>query len=147
MAIKIEDGWRELINNALADNVPCLVGTVGADGYPSFGPKGSVLVLDDQTLAYWERSHRSSIANVRGNPKVMVYYRNPSPEARGKLPQGGAVRFYGRAEMHEQGALREKVRAQVVPVEIEKDPENKGIAVLVHVDKIGDLGGRVLQSR
>jgi predicted pyridoxine 5'-phosphate oxidase superfamily flavin-nucleotide-binding protein len=145
--IKIPDEMRALVNNGLADGLPCLVGTVGEDGFPSFGPKGSVLVLDDQTLAYWERSHRSSIANVRNNPKVMIYYRNPAPAAREKLPPGGAVRFYGRAEVHETGPLREKVKALVVPAEIEKDPDSKGVAVVVHVDKIGDLGGRVLQSR
>ena len=138
--IKITDDMRTLVNKALADDLACLVGTVGEDGYPSLGPKGSVLVFDDQTLAYWERSHRSSIVNV----KVVVYYRNPA--ARDKLP-GGAVRFYGRAEVHESGPVREKVRAMVVPAELEKDPENKGIAVLIHVDRIGDLGGKTLQSR
>lgn len=142
--IKITDDMRQLVNKALADNVACLVGTVGEDGYPSVGPKGSVLVLDDKTLAYWERSHRSSIANVQKNPKMVVYYRNAA--ARDKLP-GGAVRFYGRAEVHEKGPVREKVRALVVPAEIEKDPDDKGIAVLIHVDRIGDLGGNVLQSR
>jgi hypothetical protein len=145
--IKISDDWRTLVNAGLADGLPCLVGTVGEDGYPSFGPKGSVLVLDDQTLAYWERSHRSSIANVRKNPKVMIYYRNSTPAAREKLPGGGAIRFYGHAEVHEQGSLREKVKSMVVPAEIEKDPDNKGIAVVVRIDKIGDLSGKVLQSR
>jgi len=142
--IKITEDMRTLVNTALADEVACLVGTVGEDGYPSLGPKGSVLVFDDQTLAYWERSHRSSIVNVKKNPKMVVYYRNPA--ARDKLP-GGAVRFYGRAEVHETGPVREKVRAMVVPAEIEKDPENKGYAVLIHVDRIGDLGGKTLQSR
>jgi uncharacterized protein len=142
--IKITDDMRTLVNKALADDVACLVGTVGEDGYPSLGPKGSVLVLDDQTLAYWERSHRSSIVNVKKNPKTVVYYRNSA--ARDKLP-GGAVRFYGRAEVHETGPMREKVRAMVVPAEIEKDPENKGYAVLIHVDRIGDLSGKTLQSR
>lgn len=142
--IKITDDMRTLVNKALADEVACLVGTVGEDGYPSLGPKGSVLVFDDQTLAYWERSHRSSIVNVKQNPKTVVYYRNPA--ARDKLP-GGAVRFYGRAEVHETGPVREKVRAMVVPAEIEKDPENKGYAVLIHVDRIGDLSGKTLQSR
>ena len=142
--IKITDDMRTLVNKALADDVACLVGTVDPDGYPSLGPKGSVLVFDDQTLAYWERSHRSSIVNVRNNAKTVVYYRNPN--ARDKLP-GGAVRFYGRAEVHPTGPIREKVKSMVVQAELDKDPENKGIAVLIHVDRIGDLGGKTLQSR
>jgi hypothetical protein len=142
--IKITEDMRRLVNSALADDVACLVGTVDPDGYPSVGPKGSVLVFDDQTLAYWERSHRTSIANVKRNAKMVVYYRNAA--ARDKLP-GGAVRFYGRAEIHPAGAIREKVKSMVVPAELEKDPDNKGIAVLIHVDKIGDLGGNILQTR
>jgi predicted pyridoxine 5'-phosphate oxidase superfamily flavin-nucleotide-binding protein len=143
--IKITDDMKEFVNKALADGVPCLVGTVDDDGSPNIGPKGSVLVYDDSTLAYWERSFRGSNANVRKNPKVVVYYRNPA--AAQKLGGGGAVRFYGRAEVHEKDAIRDKVKPMVVKPEIEKDPENKGFAVLIHLDKITDLSGKVLQSR
>src|SRR5262249_12857718 len=76
--IKIADDIKELVNKALADGVPCLVGTVDPDGSPNIGPKGSVLVFDDSTLAYWERSFRGSSANVRKNDKVVIYYRNPA---------------------------------------------------------------------
>jgi predicted pyridoxine 5'-phosphate oxidase superfamily flavin-nucleotide-binding protein len=143
--IKMTDDMRELVNKALADNMACLVSTIGEDGYPNVGPKGSVLVYDDETLAYWERSHRSALAGVRKNPKMMVYYRNPG--AQGRVPPGGAWRFYGRAEVHEQGPIREKVKSMVVKAELDKDPENKGIAVLIHVDKIADLASRIIQSR
>ncbi len=143
--IQITDDMRAFVNNALADGLPCLVGTIGEDGWPSVGPKGSVLVFDDQTLAYWERAHRSSIENLRKNPKVVVYYRNQAAAA--KLGGGGALRFYGTADLHPSGATREKVRPMVVAAEIEKDPENKGIAVLIRVERITNLGGQVLQSR
>ena len=143
--IKITDDMKEFVNKALADGVPCLVGTVDSDGSPNIGPKGSVLVFDDSTLAYWERSFRGSNTNVRKNDKVVVYYRNPA--AAQKLGGGGAVRFYGRAEVHERDAIREKVKPMVVKPEIEKDPENKGFAILIHLDKITDLSGKVLQSR
>ena len=143
--IKITDDMKELVNKALADGVPCLVGTVDPDGSPNIGPKGSVLVFDDATLAYWERSFRGASVNVRKNDKVVVYYRNPA--AAQKLGGGGALRFYGRAEVHERDAIREQVKPMVVKPEIDKDPENKGFAVLIHLDKITDLSGKVLQSR
>jgi predicted pyridoxine 5'-phosphate oxidase superfamily flavin-nucleotide-binding protein len=143
--IKITDDMKEFVNKALADGVPCLVGTVDPDGSPNIGPKGSVLVFDDSTLAYWERSFRGSANNVSKNDKVVVYFRNPA--AAQKLGGGGALRFYGRAEVHEKDAIREKVKPMVVKPEIEKDPENKGFAVLIHLDKIADLSGKVLQSR
>jgi uncharacterized protein len=143
--IEITDDMRAFVNNALAEDVPCLVATVDEDGAPNIGPKGSVLVFDEATLAYWERAHRTTIANLRRNPKVVVYYRNE--KAAGKVGSRGVVRFHGTAELHEQGPVREKVKPMVIPVEIEKDPENKGIAVLIRVDKITELSGKVLQSR
>jgi predicted pyridoxine 5'-phosphate oxidase superfamily flavin-nucleotide-binding protein len=143
--IKITDDMKEFVNKALADGVPCLVGTVDPDGSPNIGPKGSVLVFDDATLAYWERSFRGANANVRKNDKVVVYYRNPAAAQR--LGSNGALRFHGRAEVHERDAIREQVKPMVVKPEIEKDPENKGFAVLIRLDKITDLSGKVLQSR
>ncbi len=143
--IKITDDMRAFVNKALEDGVPCLLGTITEDGFPSVGPKGSMLVFDDQTLAYWERAHRSAIENLRKNPKVVVYYRNQA--AAQKLGGGGSLRFYGTAELHPSGETREKVKPMVVAAELEKDPENKGIAVLIRVDKITNLGGQVLQSR
>jgi predicted pyridoxine 5'-phosphate oxidase superfamily flavin-nucleotide-binding protein len=143
--IKITDDMRELVNRGLADGVPALLATVNEKGEPNVGPKGSILVFDDGTLAYWERSHRSAIANVGKNPAVMVFYRNPGAGPR--VPPGGAWRFHGRAEIVTDPAKREAVRAKVVKIELDRDPENKGIAVLIHVDRITELSGKVLQSR
>ena len=48
---------KDLILNAWADDHVCLVGTMGKDG-PNISPKGSLVVFDDDHLAYWERSKR-----------------------------------------------------------------------------------------
>ena len=45
--IEIIDAIRRLIDNAMADGVPCLLGTVDGKGRPQIGPKGSVMVYDD----------------------------------------------------------------------------------------------------
>jgi hypothetical protein len=37
--------------------------------------------------------------------------------------------------------------ARTVPAELEKDPERKGAAVLIKLDKITNMGGQALQSR
>jgi hypothetical protein len=37
--------------------------------------------------------------------------------------------------------------ARTVPAELEKDPEHKGAAVVIKLDKITNMGGQVLQSR
>ena len=75
--IKITPVMKDLLDKALADGTPCLIGTASKDGHPQISPKGSVAVFDDSTLCYWERSHRSSQKRLGENPNVMVYYRNP----------------------------------------------------------------------
>jgi predicted pyridoxine 5'-phosphate oxidase superfamily flavin-nucleotide-binding protein len=138
----IKDEWREAINNALADGAPALVGTVSANGQPQISPKGSVLVHDATKLAYWERSLRSALANVRDNPNVVIYFRNPARAA--ELPQGAALRFYGKARIVESGPEREAVMGKVVKRELDADPGRKGVAVIVDVDRITNLRGEDL---
>ena len=58
--IKMTPVMKDLLDKALADGTPCLVGTASKDGHPQISPKGSVAVFNDDTLCYWERSHRSS---------------------------------------------------------------------------------------
>ena len=139
---KITDVMKALIDNALADGAPCLLGTATREGEPQISPKGSVLVHDDRTLAFWERSKRTSLARLRENPRVVIYYRNP--DKADQLPRGAALRFYGTAEILEDGPVRAAVMSKVVPRELESDPDRTGAAILVHVERITDLAGNEL---
>ena len=147
MPVKISDSWVALIGNARADGVACLVATADKSGQPLISPKGSVLVFDDQTLAYWERSLRGAKNNLGENPNIMIYYRNPNPAKTDQLPRGAALRFHGRAEIVASGPVRDEVMARVIKPELDADPDRKGVAVLVHIEKITDLAGNVLQQR
>ena len=135
----IKEEWRGAINAALADGAACLLGTVSDDGQPQISPKGSVLVHEDSKLAYWERSNRTAIGNIRNNQKVVVYFRNPARAE--ELPQGGALRFYGTARVVESGPERDAVMAKVVQKELDADPGRKGAAVIIDVEKITNLRG------
>ena len=143
--IKIPDDMKAFIDNALADRIPCMLATASAKGYPRTSPKGSMIVYDDETLAYWERSQLGALNNIRENPHVAVYYRNPDEKDR--LPRGACLRFYGEATVFETGPIREAVMARTVPAELERDPELIGFAVLIRVDLITDLQGGVVQTR
>ena len=136
---KIPARLHALIDAALADGAPCLIGTASRDGWPNISPKGSVLVLDDGTLAYWERVRRTAQANVTANPKVVVWYRNPAKAD--QLPRGAALRFYGTATAQESGPLCDPVWAKCVPAERDRDPERKGLAVVIKVERVEDLAG------
>jgi hypothetical protein len=130
---------RELVDNALANGCPCVLATVSADGEPDIGYKGSMMVFNDDSLAYWERTRRQHLKNVQANPKVVVLFRDPKSRVN--------WRFHGVATVHESGPVRDQVMARTVADELDKDPERKGAAVVIRVDKVSNLGGQVLQSR
>ncbi|MCD5402841.1 MAG: pyridoxamine 5'-phosphate oxidase family protein, partial [Dehalococcoidia bacterium] len=117
----------------------CTVGTVDKDGQPQLSLKGSVMVYDSETLAYWERAKRTALANVADNPKVTVLYNNMTDRIR--------WRFYGTAEVHESDPIRGEVMSRTVEAELERDPDRLGVAVLIKVNKVAELSGNVLQER
>ena len=137
--INIDEEMRQLIDNARADGVPCVLGTASREGVPQISIKGSTLVYDQETLAYWERTKRSALANIGQNPDVVLLYRNPEKEI--------DWRFYGTATVHEAGPVREEVMRRTVQAELDQDPERIGVAVLLRLNKITDLSGNVLQIR
>jgi general stress protein 26 len=137
--IKLTDEMRNMIDPALANGCPCILATVSADGEPDIGYKGSMMVFDDQSLAYWERTRRQHLKNVKENPKVIVLFRDAKTRV--------GLRFHGKAEVHEDGALRDQVMGKTVKEELDKDPERKGAAVIIRLDKITNMAGQVLQAR
>lgn len=137
--IAIVDQMKELVNNALANGSPCILATVSGTGEPDIGYKGSMMVFDDESLAYWERTRRQHMKNLKENPRVIVLFRDAKTKA--------AWRFHGVATLHEDGPIREQVMARTVKDELDKDPERKGAAVVIRLDKITNMGGQVLQSR
>ena len=137
--IEMTDEMKGLVDRNHADGWDCTVGTVDKDGQPQLSLKGSVMVYDAETLAYWERAKRTALDNVATNPKVTVLYNNMTDRIR--------WRFYGNAEVHEDGAIRDDVMSRTVEAELERDPERTGVAVLIKVNKIAELSGAVLQER
>ena len=137
--ISISDQMKELIDNALANGSPCILATASADGEPDIGYKGSMMVFDNESLAYWERTKRVHMKNVKENPRVIVLFRDAKTKA--------AWRFHGTATVHESGPIRDQVMARTVKDELDKDPERKGAAVVIRLDKITNMGGQVLSSR
>lgn len=53
------------------------VATVAEDGSPRVSPKGTFLVLDDETLAFGDIRSPGTIANLRLNPRVEINFVDP----------------------------------------------------------------------
>lgn len=128
------------INTAFPDHV-CLVGSVLPNGFAQITPRGSVMVFDDTHLALWERGKGSTTANLTDGSKVTVYFRKPQLRADGVLPKGGIARFYGTARIVKSGPEYEETWRRLVQPEKDRDPDKKGFAVLVKVERAEDLEG------
>jgi len=128
----LSDDVKALINNAWNDGYPCLLTTAGARG-PTVGPKGSLLVFDDQHLAYWERTKRGVLENLGADRRVCVLYANFVAQRDGKL-DSGFLRFYGIAELHESGAIHDAIFAKLSQREQTHKGADTGVGVLIKIE-------------
>jgi hypothetical protein len=138
--MKMSDKVKGLLNNAWVDGAPCLLATAGPDG-PNISPKGSLVVYDDDHLAYWERSRRQALQNLGHDKRVAVMYANFKAQRDGVL-ESGFLRFYGTAELHESGPVREAIFQKLTPREQTHDGADKGIGVLIRIDRAADVRGK-----
>ena len=137
--IKMTTEMRELIDNALANKMPCILATASKHGQPNTSFRGSMMVFDDETLTYWDRGKRQSLHDMIENPRVCVMFRHPDKRI--------VWRFFSEALIHRDGPVRQQVLARVVQPELDRDPERQGVAVVIRVNKILSVTGEVLQER
>ena len=131
---------RKHVDSAFPQHV-CLVGTVLPDGYAQITPRGSVQVYDDDHISLWERGSGSTNANLADGSKVLVYYSDFAAMSDG-LPIAGIARFYGVASVHKSGPVYDKVWERLIAPERERDPDKKGYAVLIKVERSENLLGQ-----
>ena len=137
---KIPTVLHEHINTAFPANV-CLVATVLPNEFAQVTPRGSLMVFDDEHLAFWERSKGTTTENLKDGTKITVFFRKPQLRELGILPRGGIARFYGVATIHKSGPTYEEVWTRVVQPEKDRDPDKKGFAVIIKIERAEDLGG------
>ena len=135
--VKLTDEMREALANALTDRAPVTVATAGASGMPDIAYKGSAMVWDDDHLAFWERAHGTTLRNMQENPQICLLYRNPEKRQTWK--------FFGVCELHAEGSLRQEIMDRTIELELDRDPERKGVAVLIRIDRVLQLGQLVME--
>src|SRR5215207_236169 len=118
--------FADAVDNAYRNQSPMIIATSN-DNSPDLALKGSFMVWDRDHLAYWERGMNETLAGIRNNGKVAVLLR----------PVGSpAVRFFGQASLVDSAEQREAIWERVIPEEQARDPDKKGFAVLIRVDRI-----------
>ncbi len=140
---RIPRALHEHINTAFPANV-CLVATVLPSGFAQVSPRGSTMVVDDEHLGLWERGRGSTSATLANGTKLTVFFRKPQLRESGVLPKGCIARFYGTAEIHRSGPVYEEIWRRLVQPEKDRDPDKKGYAVLIGVERAEDLEGKPL---
>jgi len=141
---KIPKVLQEHINTAFPANV-CLLGSVLPSGFAQVTPRGGTMVYDDEHIALWERGRGSSAAAMQDGSKLTIYFRKPALREEGILPLGGIARFFGTAKIYKSGPVYDEVWQRLIPPEKERDPEKKGYAVLIAVERAEDLAGQPLK--
>ncbi|HEY5411615.1 MAG TPA: hypothetical protein VIJ94_12915 [Caulobacteraceae bacterium] len=129
------------INSAFPAHV-CQVGSVLPDGYAQISPRGSVQVHDDDHISLWERGRGSTTGATENGSKLTVYYSNYDLMSSGVLPIAGIARLYGKAEIHKSGPVYDAVWERLIQPEKDRDPDKKGWAVLIKIEKAEDLLGQ-----
>jgi hypothetical protein len=66
------------------------------------------------------------------------------PAQRAGTLDSGVLRFYGTAQLHESGPMREAIFAKLNKREQEHDGADKGIGVLIRVERAADVRGKPL---
>lgn len=136
--IELTEQMREALGAAIAEGNVALVATAATDGEPDIAFKGSTMVWDGEHLAFWERSKGQTLRNMEANPKVCVLYRSRE--------RAVAWKFFGVARLLTDGDLRQQIMDKTTPIELDRDPERTGVAVLIRVDRVLSAG-KVLMQR
>ena len=137
MAIALTTEMTKALDDALINRSPCLVATSSAAGIPDVSYRGSVLVFDEEHLAFWERAKGETLSNVTENPQVCVLYSNAATRV--------SWRFYGSAEVLTGGAVRAAIMERVNQFELAQDPDRTGFAILVRVDRVRSRNETIMQ--
>ena len=137
---KIPKVLKSHIDTAFPANV-CLLGSVLSNGFAQVTPRGGTMVFDDEHIGLWERGSGSSADAMKDGSKLMIYFRKPSLREEGVLPRGGIARFYGTAAVVKSGPQYDEVWRRLIQGEKDRDPDKKGFAVLIKIERAEDLDG------
>lgn len=136
--IEFTPEMTEALDNSFNDRQIVLVASASASGMPDIAFKGSAFAYDSEHIAWWERALGTTFANLKANGQCCLLYRNTEKRV--------AWKFFGEATVHTEGAVRDEVMQRAVAAEVERDPERKGAAIVVRIDRIV-MGPQVLQQR
>lgn len=132
-AIDLSGKLSSAINGAYERGHPIIVGYVDESGRPSISFRGSVLVLSATEIGLWARKTDSGLAKaIETNPNLALLFF-------GDLPDGSRMRAALDGRAYADSSRNAQVYDGMGEVERGHDPEAKGVAVVVRIDKIAGM--------
>lgn len=137
--IELTDEMKEAIGNAIADKAPVIVSYADAEGQPHISFRGTTQVLNTEQMAIWARDPAGGLPSaMANNPRITMLYRNPTTRL--------SWQFFGRGQITSDEAQRTAIYDNSPEVERNADPERKGAAIIIDIDRVISRG-QVLMER
>ena len=128
------------IDAALRERHPMLVAHVNAQGQPVLSFRGSVHVHARDELALWIRQPQGGFMQaIARHPQVALMYRDEDARA--------TYQFQGRAQVVDDPTTRQAIFARIPPAEQAHDPQQRGAAVRIVLDRVEGYAGLGPQGR
>jgi hypothetical protein len=124
----IPDVVRGLVNGALANGTPIVLAYVDADGAPHQALRGSTQVYSPHQLCIWLRPGGNLPQAVQHNPRLSLLYRDSKTRT--------TLIFRGRGHIETDPAVRDRVYNLVPEVEQTHDPEHRGNALIIDIERL-----------
>ena len=102
-------------------------------GQPKLSFRGSTQVFSDTELAIWVRDPNGGLVKALPNsPRVTLLYRDAKTRA--------TYQFYGRGRLDSRDEVRNRVYGSSPEIERNFDPDRRGVAVIVELDRVEGMG-------
>jgi hypothetical protein len=140
--LSLTDDIKRAVDGALDNKTPMLIAyrDDGSNIHLSF--RGSIHAYGDDALALWARDPQGGLPrNIAARPQVTLFYHDPATRT--------SYSFYGRARVEAEPAARSAIYAGSNPREQQADFGQRGVAIVVELDKLEGRGpaGRILMLR
>jgi predicted pyridoxine 5'-phosphate oxidase superfamily flavin-nucleotide-binding protein len=110
----LEGGTVEVLTEEMKNLVSqvrlCYAATASKDGMPNVSPKGSIIVVDDNTLAFACMMSPKTVSNLKENPKIAV--------AVVDAPARKGFQFKGKAVLETSGKIFEQMSARIAGMKL-----------------------------
>ncbi len=132
----LDDEIQEAIGAAFGEMNALTAGYVDADGWAQLSKRGTVQVLDGQTIGMWARKPTDGMAkSIADRPQVTLHYVDLAK-------RGVLYTLFGTAKVTDDPELRARIFEGSPEMEQGMDAERKGVAIVVDLQRIVGLSRR-----